>query len=304
MLTGADLDVLTDEQLAAALPGTAVFARVAPAQKARIVRQLQQAGKAVAVTGDGTNDALAIRLADVGLALGARATSAAREAADVVITDDRIETIADAIVEGRAMWSSVGDALSILLGGNLGEIAYTLGTAALPGGGALNARQLLLINLLTDVLPAMAVAVRPPADVSPQQLLAEGPEASLGTALNRDIGVRAAITSVAAFEAWFLARPVSTAGQASTTGLVALVGAQLGQTVAVRGRTPLMAAAVAASLLVLVLAVQVPGISRMVESRPLLPHQWILAIGATIAATIAQLAAQHLTRPQRRAPTP
>lgn len=301
VLTGTDLDALTDEQLAAALPRTAVFARVAPAQKARIVRQLQQAGKAVAVTGDGTNDALAIRLADVGLALGARATPAAREAADVVITDDRIETIADAIVEGRAMWSSVGDALSILLGGNLSEIAYTLCTAALPGGGGLNARQLLLINLLTDVLPAMAVAVRPPADLSPRQLLAAGPEVSLGAALNRDIGVRAVITSVAALGAWFLARPVSTAGQASTTGLVALVGAQLGQTVAVRGRTPLVIAAVTASLLILMIAVQVPGISHLVGSRPLLPHQWTLALVAATAATAAQLAAQHLLRPARPA---
>ncbi|WP_214364248.1 HAD-IC family P-type ATPase [Pseudonocardia sp. H11422] len=295
VLTGAELDALDDEQFAATSATVAVFARVTPAQKARIVQQLQQAGRTVAVTGDGTNDAPAIRLADVGLALGARATPAAREAADVVITDDRIETITDVIVEGRAMWTSVRDSLSILLGGNLGEIAYTLGTGLMSGGESLNARQLLLVNMLTDVLPAMAVAVRPP-DVTPEELLAEGPDASLGSALTRDIGVRAAITAISAFVAWLLARPVSTPGQAGTTGLVALVGAQLGQTVVVRGRTPLVVVGAAGSFLVLAAAVQTPGVSRIVGSQPLLPHQWGLALAAALAAAAAQSLAQRLAR--------
>ncbi len=198
VVTGAELDDLDDDELAELLPRTAVFARVTPAQKARVVQVLQRTGAAVAVTGDGTNDAPAIRLADVGIALGARATPAAREAADLVITDDRIETITDAIIEGRGMWASVREALSILLGGNLGEITYTLATGVLGGGVVLNARQLLLINLLTDVLPAMAVAVRPPPDLTPEKLLAEGPEGSLGAALTRDIRLRAATTATSA----------------------------------------------------------------------------------------------------------
>jgi cation-transporting ATPase I len=297
VMTGTELEELTDAQLVDALPRTAVFARVTPAQKARIVRLLQQSGLAVAVTGDGTNDAPAIRLADVGIALGARATPAAREAADVVVTDDRIETITDAIVEGRGMWSSVRDALSILLGGNLGEIVYTLATGLAGGSSALNARQLLLINLLTDVLPAMAVAVRPPPDATPDQLLAEGPERSLGGALTHDIQARAAITATAAGVAWLLARPVSTPRQSSTTGLVALVGAQLGQTLAVRGRTPLVAAAVVGSIALLVIAVQVPGLSQVVGSSPLLPHQWGIAATAAAGATAAQLVAQRVLTP-------
>jgi cation-transporting ATPase I len=294
VLTGAELDELDDEHLAAVLPRIAVFARVTPAQKARIVQQLQRAGRTVAVTGDGTNDAPAIRLADVGLALGVRATPAAREAADVVITDDRIETITDAIVEGRAMWTSVRDSLSILLGGNLGEIVYTLATGLMSGGVSINARQLLLVNMLTDVLPAMAVAVRPPPDVTPEELLAEGPDASLGSALTRDILVRAAITATAAFVTWLLARPVSSPAQASTTGLVALIGAQLGQTIAVRGRTPLVVVGAAGSLLVLAAAVQTPGVSRIVGSSPLLPHQWGMALSAAVAATVAQAVAQRV----------
>ncbi|MDQ0376109.1 cation-translocating P-type ATPase [Amycolatopsis thermophila] len=296
VMTGAEVDAASDDELSERAPGVAVFARVSPAQKARIVRQLNRAGRVVAMTGDGANDVPAIRLAHVGIALGATATPATRQAADLVVTDDRIETITDAIVEGRAMWASVRDALSILLGGNLGEVAFTVGAGMLSSREALNARQLLLINLLTDVLPAMAVAVRPPPDADPGRLLSEGPEASLGAVLTKDLVARAATTAGAALGGWLLARPVSTPVQASTTGLVALVAAQLGQTMAVRGRTPLVLAAGAGSLLALAAIVQIPGVSGFFGCRPLLPHQWGIALGAACAATVAQLVVQRLTR--------
>ena len=131
VLTGPELSRLSDEQLAERVRSVAVFARVTPAQKVRIVQALQNSGAVVAMTGDGANDAAAIRLADVGLALGKRATNAAKDAADVVVTDNRIETIIDAVIEGRAMWASVRDAVAVLLGGNLGEIALTLGSELL-----------------------------------------------------------------------------------------------------------------------------------------------------------------------------
>ncbi|MGJ3559289.1 HAD-IC family P-type ATPase [Streptomyces sp. INA 01156] len=210
-MTGAELDALDDAALAGTLPDITVFARVTPAHKVRIVTALRSAGRTVAVTGDGADDAPAIRIADVGIALGSRATPAARAAADVVVTDDRIETIVDAFVEGRAMWGSVRRALGILLGGNLGEIAFTLATTLFTGRSALNARQLLLVNLLTDMLPAMAIAARPPTD-HPDRLLAEGPEASLGTALIRHLRLRAAVTTAAAAAAWTVARVTGTRG--------------------------------------------------------------------------------------------
>lgn len=285
VVNGAELDTMDDDQLAADIPKIAVFARVSPAQKARIVRQLRRADRIVAMTGDGANDVPAIKLAQVGIALGTHATPAAREAADLVITDDRIETITEAIVEGRGMWASVHDALSILLGGNLGEIAFTLGAGILGTQAAPNTRQLLVINLLTDILPALAIAVRPPPDITAEQLLAEGPEASLGAALTRDVYARATATASGAGVAWLLARPVGTAGQARTAGLVSLVSGQLGQTLAMRGRTPLVLVAGAGSMLILATVVQVPGVSQFFGNQPLLPHQWFIALGSATAAT-------------------
>ncbi|MFR9731615.1 HAD-IC family P-type ATPase [Saccharopolyspora sp. MS10] len=288
VMHGAELDELDDEELAAELPAISVFARVSPAQKARIVRLLRADGRTVAMTGDGANDVPAITLAHVGIALGSRATPAAREAADLVVTDDRIETITDGIVEGRGMWASVHDALSMLLGGNLGEIGYAVGSGFLGGGAAgLNARQLLVVNMLTDVLPAIAIAVRPPPHATPERLLAEGPDASLGAALTRAVYLRAAATAGAAGAAWALARPLSTPAQARTTGLVALVSAQLAQTLAVRGRTPLVLGSGVASLAVLAVVVQVPGVSQFFGNSPLLPHQWWIALGSAVASTTA-----------------
>ncbi|MBG0855926.1 cation-translocating P-type ATPase [Streptomyces spinoverrucosus] len=299
LMTGAELDALDDDALARTLPDITVFARVTPAHKVRIVTALRSAGRIVAVTGDGANDAPAIRIADVGIALGSRATPAARAAADVVVTDDRIETIVDAFVEGRAMWASVRKALGILLGGNLGEIVFTLATTLFTGRSALNARQLLLVNVLTDMLPAMAIAARPPADHA-GRLLAEGPEASLGTALTRHIRLRAVLTTAAATVAWVLARATGTRGHADTVALVALVTSQLLQTLVDAGRDPVVAAAVAGSLVVLGVVVSVPGLSHFFGSRPLGPAGWTIALASAAGSVLVPAAAQGIAGMQGR----
>ncbi|MEV8636322.1 HAD-IC family P-type ATPase [Streptosporangium sp. NPDC051023] len=296
VMTGPELDELDDEALTEALPHVAVFARTTPAHKVRIVGCLRRSGKVVAVTGDGANDAPAIRAADVGIALGSRATPAARAAADVVVTDDRIETIVDAITEGRAMWSSVRDALGILLGGNVGEVVFAVGSSLLTGRNVLNARQLLLVNLLTDMLPAMTVAARPPAATSPQKLLAEGPEASLGASLTRDIYVRAVTTAAAAYAAWTVGRMTGTRGRANTIGLVALVSAQLFQTLAAGGRDRVIALAVLVSLAVLGASVSLPGVCGFFGCRPLGPVGWSVALGTAVAATLIGVAVERGSR--------
>ncbi|MFJ8633604.1 HAD-IC family P-type ATPase [Streptomyces sp. NPDC093568] len=290
LMTGAELDALDDAELARTLPEITVFARTTPAHKVRIVAALRSAGRIVAVTGDGANDAPAIRIADVGIALGSRATPAARAAADMVVTDDRLETIVDAFVEGRAMWASVRKALGILLGGNLGEIAFTLATTLLTGRSALGARQLLLVNLLTDMLPAMAIAARPPA-ADRDQLLAEGPEASLGRALTRHIRLRATVTTLAAGTAWIAARMTGTRAHADTVALVALVTSQLFQTLQDAGRDPVVAVAVVGSLAVLGTVVTVPGLSHFFGSRPLGPVGWTIALATAAGSVLVPAAA-------------
>ncbi len=285
MLTGPDLDAMGDSELADALPGVAVFARVTPLHKVRIVRAFQQAGRVVAMTGDGANDAQAIRLADVGIAFGERSTSAARDAADLVVVDDRVETIVDALLEGRALWASAREAAAILVGGNLGEIGFMIAGSAIDGRAPLNARQLLLVNLLTDTAPALAIAVRQPSRPTPEQLVREGPEASLGT-LARDITMRAALTSTGATGAWLVARATGTRSRASTVGMTAVVGAQLGQTILVGGRDPVVLAAGLGSAALLAAIVQTPGVSHACGCRPLGPIGWTVSTTASAAATL------------------
>ncbi len=289
VLTGAELSDLSDDELDRRITGIGVFARVTPAQKVRVVRALQRAGRVVAMVGDGANDAPAIRLSNVGIAIGEGSTSAARAAADIVLTDERIETLVLAVVEGRAMWASVRDAVSILIGGNLGEIGFTLGAGLVDGRPPLNARQLLLVNLLTDVAPAMAIVLRPPSVAAMASLAQEGPEASLGKALNRDIASRAIVTTLGASTAWVIGRFTGTRANANTIGLLALVGSQLGQTL-VSGRfsRPVVITSVTSAAL-LAGIVQTPGLSHLFGCRPLGPIGWATAIGASTAATYAAI---------------
>lgn len=285
VMTGAELAELTDDELDQKIRNVTVFARTTPPQKVRIVRALQRAGRVVAMVGDGANDAPAIRLANVGVAVGEQSTSAARAAADIVLTDERIETLVEAVAEGRAMWASVRDAVSILVGGNLGEIGFTLGAGLLDGRPPLNARQLLLVNLLTDVAPAMAIALRPPSAKMLSSLAHEGPDASLGQPLNREIAVRAAITALGASGAWTVGRFTGSRARANTIGLIALVGTQLGQTLT-SGRLsrPVVLTSVGSAAL-LAAIIQTPGLSQAFGCRPLGPVGWATALGSSALAT-------------------
>ncbi|MCC6213762.1 MAG: HAD-IC family P-type ATPase [Polyangiaceae bacterium] len=295
VLSGGELAALDDDELDRLLPSVGVFARVTPAQKVRVVRAFQRAGRVVGMVGDGANDAPAIRLANVGIAIGDHAP-AARAAADMVLTDERIETLAHAIVEGRAVWVSVRDAVSILVGGNFGEIGFTVLGGLLDGRPPLAPRQLLLVNLLTDVAPAMAIALRPPSQETLESLAQVGPDAALGAPLNREIALRATVTALGAGTAWTIGRLTGSSARARTIGLVALVGTQLGQTLASGGLTrPVLLTAVG-SAATLALVVQTPGLSRLFGCRPLGPVAWLTAVGASAAATSAAVAAPELVR--------
>lgn len=290
VITGPEIDRLDDATLDAILAGVAVCARVTPAHKARLVGAYRRAGHCVAMTGDGVNDASAIRLADVGIALGSgRSTEAARHAADVVLVDNHIGRIVDTLIEGRALWVAVRDAVANLIGHNYGEIAVIAGGSLLTGTTPLTARQLLLCNLFTDTVPALVIAVRPVPGLDPARLLVEGPDRSIGPLLNQRITVNGIATGLAGAGGYLAARLTGTLGRARTVTLLSIVGAQLGETAVLRPTDPVVVGASAVSAAALLGIVETPGPSRLFGCRPVGPGGLLIAGTAAAAGTVATL---------------
>jgi Ca2+-transporting ATPase len=169
-LTGSELETMSDADLAKNLEHVRVFARVTAAQKLRIVRAFKQQGQVVAMTGDGVNDAPALREADIGVAMGKDGTDVAREAADMVIADDNFATIVDAVREGRAVYRNIQKFIFFLLSSNAGLLVAVFAASFFPGGGLkpLTPLMILWINLVTNGLPALALGIDPP---DPTQML-------------------------------------------------------------------------------------------------------------------------------------
>ena len=161
-LTGAELDRLTNEQLADIIDNVSVFARVTPAHKLRIVRLLRQKGSICAMTGDGVNDAPAVKEADIGVSMGITGTDVTKQAADVILLDDNFATLEGAVREGRAIYSNIRKFVRFLLGCNIGEVLTTLGAILIGMPTILTPSQILLVNLVTDGLPAVALGLEPP----------------------------------------------------------------------------------------------------------------------------------------------
>lgn len=158
-LTGVELDNLSDHNLRVRLKETSVFARVSPEHKVRIVKLLKECGNIVAMTGDGVNDAPSLRTADIGISMGMSGTDVAKNASDMILTDDNFATIEKAIEEGRSIFQNIKKTVLFLLSSNFGEI-ITMFTAVLLGLAApLKASHILWINLITDSLPALALGV-------------------------------------------------------------------------------------------------------------------------------------------------
>ena len=158
-MTGEELTRLSDENLIRRLETNRVFARVSPAQKVRIVDGFQKRGEIVAMTGDGVNDAPSLKAADIGIAMGMNGTDVARQAADMILTDDNFATIRRAIEEGRGVYENIRKSVIFLLSSNLGEI-ITMFVAVLCGlASPLKSSHILWINLITDSLPALALGV-------------------------------------------------------------------------------------------------------------------------------------------------
>ncbi len=160
-ITGAELDKMDDEQLASVLENISVYARVSPENKIRIVKAWQKKGQVVSMTGDGVNDAPALKAADIGCAMGITGTDVAKGAADMTLTDDNFATIVDAVKEGRGIYANIKKVVNFLLGTNIGEILVVFFAMMIWQVSPLLSMQLLLINLATDSLPAIALGMEP-----------------------------------------------------------------------------------------------------------------------------------------------
>ncbi len=225
-VTGPELDAMTDEELQEKLAHISVYARVSPDNKIRIVNAWQSRAHIVAMTGDGVNDAPALRSADVGVAMGITGTEVAKDSASMILTDDNFATIIKSVLNGRNIYANIQNAISFLLSGNTAGILTVLYAAVMALPAPFTAVQLLFINLITDSLPALAISMEP----SNPALLHNKPRARNASVLPKNtllqIGAQGILISIAAIIAFHIGLSESAAA-ASTMAFATLCFARL-----------------------------------------------------------------------------
>lgn len=289
VLNAREIADLQNGDLDQRLRHVAVIARATPLDKLRVIESLRRRGHTVAMTGDGVNDAPALRLADIGVAMGKSGTEVARQTADVVITDDDFSTLVEGFVEGRSFWRNMRRALGLLLGGNLGELGLVVGASLLGSQMPLTVGQILAVNAITDILPALAVILQQPEHRDLTNLRREG-TAALDMPLFKEVLRRGLATAAPSLAAYLLALRSGSLLQARSVAFASIVLTQLAQTL-MAGQseghltTPVLGA-VGGSVGVLLAAFGIPPVRQFLILAIPSPSAWLLMGGSALAAIL------------------
>ncbi|MBN3932091.1 cation-translocating P-type ATPase [Streptomyces verrucosisporus] len=303
VVTGAELTRMSGEELASRIDGIGIFARVAPEHKVTIVRALAQRGHIVAMTGDGVNDAAALRAAHIGVAMGITGTDVAKEAADMVLTDDDFSTIVRAVREGRSIYDNITTFVRFQLSTNVGAI-LTLLTTVLAGLPApMTAIQLLWVNIIMDGPPAMALGIDPPRDGIMRRPPRPPGERILGARRLGAIARAGAVMAAGTLAVFAVARDLTDSATAATMAFTTFVLFQLFNALNARSedgpvlgrhqlRNRTLWVSLAVVLVLQIVAVQVPFAHGVFDTVSLTPAQW----GVCLATASCVLLTEHLWR--------
>lgn len=297
-MTGEELDKISDEELDRVIDQYTVFARVEPAHKLRIVRSFKRKGEIVTMTGDGVNDAPAIKEADVGVAMGVTGTDVTKQAADVILMDDNLATLVNAVEQGRCVYANIRKFVRYLLSCNIGEV-LTMFVGILMGMPVvLIPVQLLLVNLVTDGLPAIALGLEPPEEENMKKPPRKSTEGFFAGGLMWKIVIRGILIGISTLASFSIAmRLGATLEGARTSALITLVMSQLIHVFECKSETKSLFKikifsniklifAVLISGLVLAAAVVIPQLQPIFQTVTLTSQQLLAALGMSIAVPL------------------
>ena len=287
VVTGAELERMDDNRLREEVRNIAVYARVSPEHKLRIVRAWQSWGEVVAMTGDGVNDAPALKQADIGIAMGQTGTEVSKEASAMILTDDNFATIVKAVGQGRTLYDNILKAVQYLLSSNLGEILVVLAAVLMNWESPLLPIHILWVNLITDTLPALALGMEPPE----RDVMRRRPRDPNGSIFDRPMVTRVAyqglVIALCTLTAYRVGCMASLAcGQ--TMAFAVLSGSQIFHAFNVRSNTrslfhkgphnPWMLRAGAAALLLQFAVLLIPFLRTLFKLALLTPIQWSVVV--------------------------
>ncbi|WP_445429543.1 calcium-translocating P-type ATPase, SERCA-type [Bacillus atrophaeus] len=307
IMDGQMLNELSSEELAGVVDDVYVFARVSPEHKLKIVKAYQENGHIVAMTGDGVNDAPAIKQADIGVAMGITGTDVAKEASSLVLVDDNFATIKSAIKEGRNIYENIRKFVRYLLASNVGEILVMLFAMLLALPLPLVPIQILWVNLVTDGLPAMALGMDQPEGDVMKRKPRQPKEGVFARKLGWKVISRGFLIGIATLLAFIIVyhRNPENLAYAQTVAFATLVLAQLIHVFDCRSETSIfdrnpfenlyLIGAVLSSILLMVIVIYYPALQPIFHTVPIKPGDWLLVIGMSAIPTFL-LAGSLLTR--------